>query len=79
MKSSLAEDLVLDDKAGWKYLQAMPVSRRRRKLLMNSEWVVNLFSGPSDGSLEMKILDDGSVMVEVDILRSRAFDLRKAA
>ncbi|CAE7348343.1 unnamed protein product [Symbiodinium microadriaticum] len=79
VKSSLAEDLVLDDKAGWKYLQAMPVSRRRRKLLMNSEWVVNLFSGPSDGSLEMKILDDGSVMVEVDILRSRAFDLRKAA
>ena len=76
-KGAMAEDLVLNNRAGWKYLQALPVSRRRRKLLMASEWVVNLFAGPSDGTVEMKVLEDGCVLVEVDILRSRAFDLRR--
>ncbi|CAE7488319.1 RE1, partial [Symbiodinium necroappetens] len=76
-KGAMAEDLVLNNRAGWKCLQALPVSRRRRKLLMASEWVVNLFAGPSDGTVEMKVLEDGCVLVEVDILRSRAFDLRR--
>ena len=79
VKGVMAEDLVLNDKAGWKYLQAIPVSRRRRKLLMSKEWVINLFAGPADGTAEMKVLEDGCVMIEIDILRSKAFDLRKAA
>ena len=91
-KGAMAEDLVLDQKAGWNYLgeegrgggqgrragKALPVSRRRRKLLMASEWVINLFAGPSDGTAELKVLEDGCVMIEIDIVRSKAFDLRKS-
>ena len=76
-KGTMAEDLVLDQKAGWNYLKALPVSRRKRKLLMASEWVINLFAGPSDGTAELKVLEDECVMIEIDIVRSKAFDMRK--
>ena len=74
----MAEDLVLNDKIGWNYLKAIPVSRRKRKLLMANDWVINLFAGPSDGTAELRILEDGCVMLEIDIVRSKAFDLRMA-
>ena len=77
-KGAMAEDLVLNDKIGWNYLKAIPVSRRKRKLLMANDWVINLFAGPSDGTAELRILEDGCVMLEIDIVRSKAFDLRMA-
>ena len=76
-KSALAEELVLNNKAGWNYLKALPISRRKRKQLMTSRWIVNLFAGPNPAAQEFKVLEDGCVLVEIDIARSRAHDLRK--
>ena len=75
-RSSMAEALVLDDRAGWNYLKALPISRRKRKQLMTRPWLVNLFSGPFPTAPELKVLEDGCVLVELDITRSRAHDLR---
>ena len=72
VKAALAEDLRLDNKAGWNYLKALPLSRRKRK-----QWIVNLFAGPFPTTPGFKVLEDGCVLVEVDITRSKAFDLRK--
>ena len=79
LKGSLAEDVVLTEKAGWNYLKALPVSRRKRKQLMSSPWVLNLFAGSSENNAELKVLEDGAVLVEMDILRSKAFDFRRTA
>ena len=79
MKGSMAEDVVLNDKAGWSYLKAVPISRRMRKRLMTTPWVVNLFSGHMDGCVHFKTFEDGAVLVEMDIVRSKAFDMRKPA
>ena len=79
LKGALADDVMLNNSAGWAYLKALPISRRRRKQLMTTSWMVNLFSGPSDGTVEFKVLEDGAVLVEMDIVRSKAFDLRKPA
>ena len=35
----------------------------------------DLSAGPSDGTAEFKVLEDGSVMAEIDIVRPRAFGL----
>ncbi|CAE7236687.1 RE1, partial [Symbiodinium sp. KB8] len=75
-RSSMAEESVLDDRAGWNYLKALPISRRKRKQLMTRPWLVNLFSGPFPTAPELKVLEDGCVLVELDITRSRAHDLR---
>ena len=79
LKGMMAEDIVMTDKAGWGYLKALPISRRKRKQLMASPWIVNLFAGYADGTTEFKVLEDGAVMVEMDIVRSKAFDFKKAA
>ena len=81
IKSTLAEDLVLDDKAGWKYLQAFPMNRRRRRRLMSSSWIVHICHGGakswkgSDQILEQ----DGMVVVRIDAEVSKAFGLRQMA
>ena len=78
VKGAMAEDVLLDDKSGWNYLKALPVSRRVRKRLMVTPWVVNLYSGPADGSARLKSLDDGAMLVEMDIVRSKGFRHKEA-
>ncbi|CAE7758600.1 RE1 [Symbiodinium sp. CCMP2456] len=78
VKGSLAEEVSLTDKAGWNYLKALPISRRKRKQLMSSTWLLNLFAGGVEGTSEFKTLEDGAVLVEIDILRSKAFDFKRA-
>ena len=78
-KAAMAEELALDDRAGWNYLKALPVSRRKRKQLMRCQWVVNLFAGPGPDTAEFKNIDGDSMLVEMDITRSRAFDMRKSS
>ena len=58
VKAALAEDLRLDNKAGWNYLKALPLSRRKRKQLMAGQWIVNLFAGPFPTTPEFKVLED---------------------
>ena len=77
VKGAVAEEVMINNNAGWAYLKALPISRRKRKQLMTAPWIVNLFAGPSDGTAEFKVLEDGAVMIEMDIVRSRAFDLRR--
>ena len=77
-KASLAEGILLNDKAGWDYLKAFPVSRQRRKRMLTSQWVVHLYAGPGRGADPiLKELDDGRVLLEVDLTRSKAFDMNK--
>ena len=79
-KSLLAENVELTDKAGWVYLRALPGSRQRRKRMMSLPWVVHLYSGGEKAvAPEFRELDDGRVLVQVDITRSRAEDMNAVA
>ncbi|CAE7424386.1 unnamed protein product [Symbiodinium sp. KB8] len=79
-KSLLAENVELTDKAGWIYLRALPGSRQRRKRMMSLPWVVHLYSGGEKAvAPEFRELDDGRVLVQVDITRSRAEDMNAVA
>ena len=75
-KSLASEGIDLGDKAGWTYLRALPGSRQRRKRLMSMPWVVHLFSGPGHAVDPLfRELDDGRVLVQIDINRSKSEDL----
>ncbi|CAE7595668.1 unnamed protein product [Symbiodinium sp. CCMP2456] len=56
LKGSLAEEVSLTDKAGWNYLKVLLISRRKRKQLMSSTWLLNLFAGGVEGTSEFKLL-----------------------
>ena len=75
-RSLAAEHIDLDDKSGWAYLRALPGSRQRRKRLMSLPWVIHLYSGP-DRHVDpiFRELDDGRVLVQIDINRSKAEDM----
>ena len=55
VKAKIAEEVVFDDVAGWKYLKALPFSRAKRRQLMERPWIVNLFSGPGTTTPEFKL------------------------
>ena len=75
-RASLAEEILLTDKAGWNYLKAFPVSRQKRKRMLAAKWIVHLYAGAGKGADPiLKELDDGRVLIEVDITRSKAFDM----
>ena len=77
-RASLAEEILLTDKAGWDYLKAFPVSRQKRKRMLAAKWIVHLYAGAGKGADPiLKELDDGRVLLEVDIARSKAFDMNK--
>ncbi|CAE7246860.1 TY2B-DR3 [Symbiodinium sp. CCMP2456] len=79
-RSLLAENIDLSDRAGWGYLRAVPGSRQRRKRMMTLPWVVHLYSGPGKAlDPVFRELDDGRVMVQVDINRSKAEDMNMVA
>ena len=79
-RSLLAENIDLSDRAGWAYLRAIPGSRQRRKRMMASPWVVHLYSGPGKAiDPPFRELDDGRVLVQVDINRSKAEDMNTVA
>ena len=75
-RSLAAEHIDLDDKSGWAYLRALPGSRQRRKRLMSLPWVIHLYAGP-DRHVDpiFRELDDGRVLVQIDINRSKAEDM----
>eukprot|EP00439_Symbiodinium_sp_Y106_P050041 s545_g6.t1 len=79
-RSMAAEHIDLDDRSGWTYLRAIPGSRQRRKRMMCSPWVVHLYSGP-DRHVDpfFRELDDGRVLVQVDINRSKSEDMGMVA
>ena len=70
-----------DPKQGWKYLKDLPLTRKQRKRLMNShDWVVHLYAGEKDNTPYFKqATKDGQVFLEIDISRSKAWDLNQRA
>ncbi|CAE7947416.1 unnamed protein product [Symbiodinium sp. KB8] len=78
-RCSLIQDVDLSDKAGHKYLKALPLKRAKRKRLMNSRWFVHLFAGNGENS-EFKMLEeDGVTLLEIDVGVSKSFNLREPA
>ena len=68
----------VDSKALWKALEeSMPyLNRRRRKALHRaSNWIVHLFAGPGSHKAFKRLESQESVVVELDICRSRSQDL----
>ena len=68
----------VDSKALWKSLEeGMPyLNRRRRKALHRaSNWIVNLFAGPGSHKAFKRLESQDTVVVELDICRSRSQDL----
>ena len=82
IKDKLFTELEFTEEAGWNYMKDLPLTRReRRKLLRSKRWVVNLFSGkgaPDDPLATIGAgADDDRVLLNVDIERSKAYDLTK--
>ena len=77
-RARLAEGVDLSSRAGWDYLKAFPVSRQKRKRLMSLPWVVHLYARNGKGvDPILRELEDGAVLLEIDITRSLSYDLRK--
>ena len=70
-----------DPNQGWKYLKDLPLTRKQRKRLMNShDWIVHLYAGEKDHTPYFKqTTKDGQVFLEIDISRSKAWDLNQRA
>ena len=70
-----------DPNQGWKYLKDLPLTRKQRKRLMNSrDWIVHLYVGEKDNTPYFKqATKDGQVFLEIDISRSKAWDLNQRA
>eukprot|EP00439_Symbiodinium_sp_Y106_P022158 s6090_g2.t1 len=78
-RCSLIQEVDLSEKAGHKYLKALPVKRAMRRRLMSSRWMVHLFSGETegDGSGFKALEEDGVTLLEIDIGLSRSFNMRE--
>ena len=70
-----------DPNQGWKYLKDLPLTRKQRKRLMKShDWIVHLYAGEKDNTPYFKqATKDGQVFLEIDISRSKAWDLNQRA
>ena len=80
IKATLAEEIDLSTRAGWSYLKALPLSRHKRRRMMTQPWVVHLYAGKGKGlDPILKEVEDGKILVEIDIEKSKAFDMRKVA
>ena len=75
-RCALIQDIDLSDAAGMRYLKSLPIKRAMRRRLLSSKWIVNMCSGSEDHS-DLKVLEDnGLVLLELDLCKSRAFNLR---
>ncbi|CAE7409265.1 GIP [Symbiodinium necroappetens] len=75
-RCALAQDIDLSDEAGVRYLKQLPIKRSMRKHLLTSSWIVNLFSGEGQHSDLKALEENGLVLLEMDLKKSRAFNLK---
>ena len=70
-----------DPSRRWEYLKGLPLSRKQRKRLMNSNsWVIHLYSGEVDNTSYFKeSLKGDRVPLEIDITKSKAWNLNQKA
>ena len=70
-----------DPNQSWKYLKDLSLTRKQRKRLMNShDWIVHLYAGEKDNTPYFKqATKNGQVFLEIDISRSKAWDLNQRA
>ncbi|CAE7446981.1 RE1 [Symbiodinium sp. CCMP2592] len=74
--SLLAEGFELQD--GLKYMKGLPLTRRKRKLMMASNrWVVNMFPGKDAETINPLdvVSKAGKVMITVDVLNSKLWNI----
>eukprot|EP00439_Symbiodinium_sp_Y106_P035196 s3238_g4.t1 len=67
---------------GEEYLKKLPLTRRKRRLLMASkDWMVRLFRGRDveDDNFEKIVSRGGKVLLDVDVANSKMMDLNGAA
>ncbi|CAE7264690.1 unnamed protein product, partial [Symbiodinium microadriaticum] len=74
-RSLMALEVDVSDKAGWKYLRALPVRRRVRKAMMTKRWAVKI-GGDSSHDAYKEVEDNDVIFLDFDVLRSKAFSLR---
>ncbi|CAE7540501.1 RE1 [Symbiodinium natans] len=81
IKSSLAEEINISDKAGWNYLAALPVNRKTRKRMMTARWVVRICNKGIKGTpVEYKLLEGPDVVViNLDSELSKSLNLKRVA
>ncbi|OLQ10423.1 Copia protein [Symbiodinium microadriaticum] len=74
VQSLMLEDFAWDD--GSSYLRSLPLTRKKRKSLLNSDnWVVCLFMGESDNNDPFRMIPmSGKVVLEVDMARSKLWN-----
>ena len=75
-RCALVQDIDLSDEAGVRYLKQLPIKRSMRRRLLTSRWIVNLFSGEGEHSDLRALEENGLVLLEMDLKKSRAFNLR---
>ena len=76
-RCALVQDIDLSDEAGVRYLKALPIKRSLRRKLLSSQWIVNMCAG-NDNRSDLKALEEeGLVLLELDVKRSKAFNLRE--
>ena len=67
---------------GEEYLKKLPLTRRKRRLLMASkDWMVRLFRGKDveDDNFEKIVSRGGNVLLDVDVANSKMMDLNGAS
>ncbi|CAE7256410.1 PMT4 [Symbiodinium sp. CCMP2592] len=75
-RCELVQDIDLSDAAGVWYLKALPIKRSLRRRLLGSQWIVNLCAGSGDRSDFKALEEEGLALLELDIKKSKAFNLR---
>ena len=71
----MAIDVDVSDKAGWKYLRALPVRRSYRKAMMTKRWAVRIGGEPASGDYK-EVEDNDVIFLDFDTSKSKAFSLR---
>ena len=56
----MIQDVDLSDKAGHKYLKALPIKGAMRRRLMTTRWLVHMCSGKNDSD-DFKLLEEEGV------------------
>ena len=67
-----SNDYDFSDREGAKMMRGLPMNRANRRAMMNSRWMVHLFSGMDNGR---EVESDALFSLKIDIVKSKGFNL----